>query len=242
MMEMEESFESKINRSDYTILVVDDVVSNVLLLKILLANEKFQVLTCNNGNACIEICKNQHPDLVLLDVMMGEVSGFTMAKRLRARPETAQLPIIFLTARDTENDTVTGLSLGADDYISKPFSIREVVLRVTAVLRRSNAPALTRPDYVGYKGLQLDIMRKAATIDLQPIQLTKTEFEILALLIQGKGRVFSRSEILSLVWHDDAYVLDRTVDVNIPRLRTKLAQYGSRIITRQGYGYCFQMD
>ena len=223
------------------LLGVDDEEDLCEILRFNLENEGYMVDVAYSAEEAMQTDLTTY-DLVLLDVMMGEVSGFTMAKRLRARPETAQLPIIFLTARDTENDTVTGLSLGADDYISKPFSIREVVLRVTAVLRRSNAPALTRPDYVGYKGLQLDIMRKAATIDLQPIQLTKTEFEILALLIQGKGRVFSRSEILSLVWHDDAYVLDRTVDVNITRLRKKLAQYGSRIITRQGYGYCFQMD
>lgn len=130
MMEMEESFESKINRSDYTILVVDDVVSNVLLLKILLANEKFQVLTCNNGNACIEICKNQHPDLVLLDVMMPDINGFDTAVLLKKDPQTADIPIIFLTALNNPSDLVHGFKVGANDFLTKPFNKEELVMRV----------------------------------------------------------------------------------------------------------------
>ena len=221
------------------LLVVDDEEDLCEILRFNLENEGYMVDVAYSAEEAMQTDLTTY-DLVLLDVMMGEVSGFTMAKRLRARPETAQLPIIFLTARDTENDTVTGLSLGADDYISKPFSIREVVLRVTAVLRRSNAPALTRPDYVGYKGLQLDIMRKSATIDLQPIQLTKTEFEILHTLLDERSRVFSRQELINRVWPSDVLVLDRTVDVNITRLRKKVGPFAKCIVTRLGFGYLFE--
>ncbi len=229
------------NSEPQRILVVDDEEDLCEILRFNLENEGYLVDVAYSAEEALETDLKAY-DLLLLDVMMGKISGFRMARMLKAKPETADLPIIFLTARDTENDTVTGLSLGADDYISKPFSVREVVLRVSAVLRRSSRRRASRSTFVGYKELQLDMSRKMATLRNQSLSLTKTEFEILALLIQGAGRVYSRAEILNLVWHDDAYVLDRTVDVNITRLRRKMGEYGQRIITRQGYGYCFQMD
>lgn len=229
------------NREAHKILVVDDEEDLCEILRFNLENEGYAVDVAYSAEEALKSDLKQY-DLLLLDVMMGEISGFRMVRMLKAKPETADLPVIFLTARDTENDTVTGLSLGADDYISKPFSIREVVLRVSAVLRRSAQRHVRRSSYVGYQELQLDMSRKTATLHNVVLPLTKTEFEILALLIQGAGKVYSRTEILALVWQDDAYVLDRTVDVNITRLRRKLADYGHRIITRQGYGYCFQME
>lgn len=229
------------NRNPQRILVVDDEEDLCEILRFNLENEGYLVDVAYSAEEAMAYELKQY-DLLLLDVMMGEISGFRMARMLKAKPETADLPIIFLTARDTENDTVTGLSLGADDYISKPFSVREVVLRVAAVLRRSIRRQSQRTTFIGYRDLQLDMSKKIAKLDGQPLALTKTEFEILALLIQGSGRVYSRQEILNLVWHDDAYVLDRTVDVNITRLRRKLGEYGQRITTRQGYGYCFQVD
>ena len=166
-----------------------------------------------------------------------------MANMLKKNKSTANIPIIFITAKDTENDTMTGFNLGADDYISKPFSLREVIARVKAVIRRT---ATDKPDDVPeqicYKTLVLDITKKKVCIDDMEIALTKKEFEILFLLLQNKGRVFSREDILSKIWSDEVYVLDRTIDVNITRLRKKIGIYGKCIVTRLGYGYCFECE
>ena len=177
--------------------------------------------------------------LLMLDVMMGEISGFKMASLLRKDPSTADIPIIFLTAKDTENDMLTGFNLGADDYISKPFSIRQVQARVKAVIRRTQD---RRPvdNYLHYKQLSLDLQSVKASIEGQEVQLTKKEFEILKLLLENRGKVFTREEILAQVWKDEVYVLDRTVDVNITRLRKKIGEYGKNIVTRLGFGYCFE--
>ena len=141
--------------------------------------------------------------------MMGEISGFKMARMLKQDKKTAQIPIIFITAKDTENDTVTGFNLGADDYISKPFSLREVTARVKAVLRRTTSAESGRmPEQLVYKSLVLDIVKKKVCIDGEEAPLTKKEFEILLLLLQNKGRVFSREDILNKVWSDEVYVLD----------------------------------
>lgn len=180
-------------------------------------------------------------DLLLLDVMMGEISGFKMASMLKKNKATATIPIIFITAKDTENDTVTGFNLGADDYISKPFSLREVMVRVKAVLRRTaSGNEKEAPQQLVYKGLILDMTKKKVSIDGIEVSLTKKEFEILLLLLQNQGRVFSREDILAKVWQEEVYVLDRTIDVNITRLRKKVGEYGKCIVTRLGYGYCFE--
>lgn len=153
------------------------------------------------------------------------------------------MPIIFITAKDTENDTVTGFNLGADDYISKPFSLREVIARVKAVLRRTVTTETERvPERLTYQSLVIDITKKKVSIDDEEVPLTKKEFEILLLLVQNKGRVFSREDILARIWSDEVYVLDRTIDVNITRLRKKIGIYGKRIVTRLGYGYCFEAE
>ena len=175
--------------------------------------------------------------------MMGEISGFKMARMLKANKDTAEIPIIFITAKDTENDTVTGFNLGADDYISKPFSLREVIARVKAVLRRTVTTETERaPERLTYQSLVIDITKKKVSIDDEEVPLTKKEFEILLLLVQNKGRVFSREDILARIWSDEVYVLDRTIDVNITRLRKKIGIYGKRIVTRLGYGYCFEAE
>ena len=174
--------------------------------------------------------------------MMGEISGFKMARMLKADKDTMNIPIIFITAKDTENDTITGFNLGADDYISKPFSLREVIMRVKAVLRRTANLQRKESDELQYKGLTINISQKKVSIDGEEIPLTKKEFEILLLLLQNAGRVFSREDILSKVWNDEVYVLDRTIDVNITRLRKKIGEYGKNIVTRLGYGYCFECE
>ena len=169
--------------------------------------------------------------------------GFTGTPLLKKDKKTAQVPIIFITAKDTENDTVTGFNLGADDYISKPFSLREVAARVKAVLRRTRQGETEHaPEQIVYKTLVLDIIKKKVCIDGEEAPLTKKEFEILLLLLQNKGRVFSREDILNRIWSDEVYVLDRTIDVNITRLRKKIGVYGKCIVTRLGYGYCFEAE
>ena len=161
---------------------------------------------------------------------------------MKKNKDTAGIPIIFITAKDTENDSITGFNLGADDYISKPFSLREVIMRVKAVLRRTANVQTREQEQLQYRDLVIDIPKKKVTISGEEISLTKKEFEILLLLLQNQGRVFSREDILAKVWHDEVYVLDRTIDVNITRLRKKIGNYGKYIVTRLGYGYCFECE
>ena len=228
--------------NEYRILVVDDEEDLCEILKFNLENEGYGVDTANSAEEALKMDLSQY-HLLLLDVMMGEISGFRMANMLKKEKDTAHIPIIFITAKDTENDTITGFNLGADDYISKPFSIREVMVRVKAVLRRTATPLpIKEEEVLEYKGLTLNIPQKKVSIDGTEVPLTKKEFEILMLFLQNKGRVFSREDILAKVWNDEVYVLDRTIDVNITRLRKKIGEYGKRIVTRLGYGYCFECE
>ena len=228
--------------NDYRILVVDDEEDLCEILKFNLENEGYEVDTANSAEEALKMNISRY-HLLLLDVMMGEISGFKMANLLKKDKKTAQVPIIFITAKDTENDTVTGFNLGADDYISKPFSLREVIARVKAVLRRTATSDTEKaPEQLCYQSLVIDITKKKVSIDGEEVPLTKKEFEILFLLLQNKGRVFSREDILSRIWSDEVYVLDRTIDVNITRLRKKIGTYGKRIVTRLGYGYCFETE
>ena len=225
------------------ILVVDDEQDLCEIMKYNLENENFIIDTANSAEEALTLDLTQYC-LILLDVMMGEISGFKMASMLKKDPKTAGIPIIFMTAKDTENDICTGLNIGADDYISKPFTIRETVLRIKGVLRRAeNAPAKeAEQDVIRYKGLVIDIVKKQVFIDNELVQLTKKEFELLALFVSNQGKVFSRDEILEKIWKNESYVLDRTVDVNITRLRKKIGEYGKYIITRMGYGYYFDAN
>ena len=228
--------------NDYRILVVDDEEDLCEILKFNLENEGYEVDTANSAEEALKMDISSY-NLLLLDVMMGEISGFKMANMLKKDKKTAHVPIIFITAKDTENDTVTGFNLGADDYISKPFSLREVIARVKAVLRRTATVETEKaPDQITYQTLTIDITKKKVSIDDEEVALTKKEFEILFLLLQNKGRVFSREDILARIWSDEVYVLDRTIDVNITRLRKKIGIYGKRIVTRLGYGYCFETE
>ena len=222
------------------ILVVDDEQDLCEILKFNLETEGYQVETANSAEEALEKDVAGF-DLLLLDVMMGGMSGFLMAHQLKENPMTAQIPIIFLTARDTENDTVTGFNLGADDYISKPFSIREVMVRVRAVLRRTaeKLSKVEEPTTLSYQGLVLNLDKKTVSIDGENVPFTKTEFELLHLLLEEKGRVFSRQELIDRVWPKDVMVLDRTVDVNITRMRKKIGKFAKCIVTRLGFGYYF---
>lgn len=222
------------------ILVVDDEQDLCEILKFNLETEGYEVETANSAEEALEMDIASF-DLLLLDVMMGGMSGFQLAKQLKGNPMTANVPIIFLTARDTENDTVTGFNIGADDYISKPFSIREVMVRVRAVLRRTveQVGDADESKIINYQGLQLNLDKKTVSIDGEAIPFTKTEFELLRLFLEERGKVFSRQELIDRVWPKDVMVLDRTVDVNITRMRKKIGKFAKCIVTRLGFGYYF---
>ena len=224
----------------HRILVVDDEQDLCEILKFNLETEGYEVDTANSAEEAI-VKDIPSYNLLLLDVMMGEMSGFAMAKKLKADERTCNVPIIFLTARDTENDAVTGFNLGADDYISKPFSIREVMVRIRAVLRRTAPqPEENERNILKYQGLELDLDKKTVSIEGKLVAFTKTEFELLHTLLDEKGRVFSRQELINRIWPSDVLVLDRTVDVNITRLRKKIGPFSKCIVTRLGFGYLFE--
>ena len=225
--------------NNYRILVVDDEQDLCEILKFNLETDGYVVETANSAEEALKM-NIECFDLLLLDVMMGGMSGFAMAKKLKSEPATKDIPVIFLTARDTENDTVTGFNLGADDYISKPFSIREVLVRIRAVLRRTaEKEGAQQSNVLRYQGLELNLDKKTVSIDGEDVPFTKTEFEILHLLLDEKGRVFSRQELIDRIWPKDVLVLDRTVDVNITRLRKKIGKFSKCIVTRLGFGYYF---
>lgn len=219
------------------ILIVDDEHD---LCDILAYNLRANGYTTTTAHSAEEALKNGvcGCDLVLLDVMMPGMSGFDLAKQLKADPRTAQTPIIFLTAKDTEDDTLHGFGLGADDYISKPFSVREVIARVKAVLKRSTQP-LETDNSMKYEGLEIDTNTKTITVDGRKADLTHTEYELLCLMLGHHDQMFTRQELLERVWPHDVVVIERTVDVNIARLRKKIDRYGACLISRTGFGYCF---
>ncbi len=228
------------------ILVVDDEQDICEILQYNLENEGYEVDVANSAEEALLRPLADYA-LILLDVMMGEMSGFQMARRLKDAPETADIPIIFITALDDEDNTVKGLNIGADDYIAKPLSMKEVKARVKAVLRRSPSRTpqveeivMTSSSVIRYEGITLCLESKTAMLDGNDLSLTRLEFELLSQLLQNPNRVFSREELLKRCWPQDVYVLDRTVDVNITRLRKKLGNYGNQIKTRIGYGYIFE--
>jgi response regulators consisting of a cheY-like receiver domain and a winged-helix DNA-binding domain len=180
-------------------------------------------------------------DLVLLDIMMGDISGIQLARIMKSNPSTASVPIIFCTAKDSEEDMIRGLDLGADDYIMKPFSLKAVLARVRTVLRRTQATASASApsDRVSFDGLVLSAKNRTCTVDGEEIKMPRKEFEILLKFLSHRGRIFSRLEILHEIWPDEVVVLDRVVDVNITRIRHKIGKYGKHIVTRSGYGYGF---
>ena len=226
-------------KQNQKILVVDDEQDLLEILKFNLETEGYEVQTATSAEEAqtLDIASF---DLLLLDVMMGGMSGFALARLLKDDPQTARVPIIFLTARDTENDTVTGFNLGADDYISKPFSLREVMVRVRAVLRRTATESGEEEAHlITYQGIVMNLDKKTVAIDSEEIAFTKTEFELLHLLLDERGRVFSRQELIDRVWPKDVLVLDRTVDVNITRLCKKIGRFAKCIVTRLGFGYYF---
>ena len=222
------------------VLVIEDDKSIRNFMKTILEANNYEVIMAVNGAEAYSMITSQCPDVVILDLGLPDMDGMKILKSVR---EWSGMPILVVSARSHERDKVEALDLGADDYISKPFSLREVIARVKAVLRRTQQGEQERaPEQISYKTLVIDIVKKKVSIDGEEAPLTKKEFEILLLLLQSKGRVFSREDILARIWSDEVYVLDRTIDVNITRLRKKIGIYGKCIVTRLGYGYCFEAE
>lgn len=221
------------------ILVVDDEEALCDGLGFNLEAEGYQVDMAYSAEEALALNLAGY-DLILLDIMMGEISGTQLARIMKSNPATASVPIIFCTAKDTEEDMIAGLDLGADDYIMKPYSLNAVLARVRTVLRRTGAsvaPAKTDSDLVSYKGLVLSAKNRTCTVDGTEVKMPKKEFEILLKLMSNRGQVFTRTDLLNEIWPDEVVVLDRVVDVNITRIRQKVGIYGKNIVTRSGYGY-----
>ena len=224
----------------YRILVVDDEEDLCEILQFNLETEGYLVDVAYSAEIALSKDISLY-NLLLLDVMMGDISGFKMARTVRTNPKTASIPIIFLTAKDSENDRLTGFTLGADDYITKPFSIRELLARVKVVLRRYEVINTEQSVMdLSYEKLEMNLKNMKVLLEGKEVSVTKKEFEILKLFLENKNRLFSREEMLNRVWSDEAYVLNRTIDVNITRLRKKIGSYEKNIVTRLGYGYCFE--
>ena len=230
------------------LLVVDDEQDLQEILKYNLEIEGYEVDTASSAEEALDKDLSSY-DLFLLDVMMDGMSGFQMAMRLKAMPEVADTPIIFITALDSENEKVRGLNIGADDYITKPLGMQEVKARVKAVLRRTvkqmqqmmkEEKADDAPRLLVFETLSLNTASKVVTMDDEVLPLTKLEFSLLMLFLENPGRLFSREELLTRCWPEEVYVLGRTVDVSINRLRKKIGGYGQHIKTRIGYGYVFE--
>jgi two-component system alkaline phosphatase synthesis response regulator PhoP len=222
----------------HKILIVDDEEDLCEILQFNLEGEGFDTETAHSAEEALTKDLRSF-DLILLDVMMGEMSGFKLAKKLRSE-QGLTTPIIFITAKTAEDDLLTGFNLGADDYISKPFSVKEVIVRVKAVLKRALAQEVHNEASIQVDKLKLSFKKRKLYIGKEEVELTKKEFEILALLLRNEGVIFSREEILRRVWDDHIIVSERTTDVHITRLRKKLGSFGKYLRNKPGYGYAFE--
>ena len=239
----------------YKILVVDDEPDLCEGLKLNLEIEGYEADTAYSAEEALEMDLTSY-DLIMLDVMMGKMSGFEMARVLKRNPKTANIPIIFCTAKNADDDMIAGLNLGADDYVTKPYNIRNILARIKSVLRRTErggaaAPAqasapVAKEDVKAKRiiredGLVIDLDQIVCTIDEVPVRMPRKEFELLSLFMSNPGKIFSREDILQKVWSDEVVVVNRVVDVNVTRLRAKIGKYGKLIVTRSGYGYGFKV-
>jgi DNA-binding response OmpR family regulator len=222
--------------SHATVLVIDDEKDLLELVRYNLEKEHLDVITASDGQSGLEIGLKHKPDLVLLDLMMPGMNGLEVCKQLRSDARTSRVPIIMLTAKAAETDKIVGLEMGADDYITKPFSVRELLARVRAILRRTG-PASEKAEVIRRGGLLIDVAQHEVSFDGQKISLTATEFRILEYLANRPGRVLSRDDIIDGALGRDAAVFNRTIDVHITALRKKLGAGGMHIETVRGFGY-----
>jgi two-component system alkaline phosphatase synthesis response regulator PhoP len=221
------------------ILIVDDEVDILEMLKYNLEKEGYSVLTAKNGKTALdEVRKN--PDLIVLDVMMPEMDGWEVCKRLKRDQRSADIPVLFLTAKGSEVDEVVGLELGAEDYIVKPISVRKLLARIKAILRRrdtARSQAGERPSIIRIDKLEINVPNYTVSVGTKEISLARKEFETLVYLVEHRGRVISRETLLNVVWGENVHVVDRTVDVHISKIREKLGVHGDVIETVKGVGY-----
>jgi len=225
------------------ILIVDDEKDIVKMLNYTLKKEGFRTVDASDGEDALDLAFKEHPDLIILDLMLPGVDGLEVCRQLKKEPKTAVTPIIMLTAKTQETDKVVGLELGADDYVSKPFSPKELIARIKAVLRRSREKEVPR-EVVVFGDLAVDFSQISVSVNNRPVELTSKEFELLKTLIRAKGRVLSRDFLLDTIWGFDhaADIQTRTVDVHIRTLRRKLKKQSSRIVTVKNYGYRFEAE
>lgn len=222
------------------VLVVDDERDIGDIVAFNLRREQYDVLSAVDGESALVIAQREQPDLILLDLMLPGIGGLEVCRRLRAEPRTAQIPIIMLTAKGEETDAVVGLAQGADDYVRKPFGVKELMARVAAQLRAQRRAAEDDlPRVLRFGGLEIDSDRFVASIDGDELPLTTTEFKLLRHLVAKKGRVFARNDLLDAVRGPDALVVDRTIDVHVAAVRRKLGEYGRYLVTVRGVGYKF---
>lgn len=222
----------------YRILVVDDEETLCEALRYNLEAEGFTVDVAYSAEEALSLPLQSY-SLILLDIMMGAISGMQFAEIIKSRADTTAIPVIFCTAKDAEDDMIKGLDLGADDYITKPYSVRNVLARVRTVLRRAGGESHIGSSVLSYREVSLDTNSKLCKVDSEEIRLPRKEYELLQFFLENRGVIFSRDELLKRVWSDDVYVIDRVIDVHINRLRRKLGPYGRQIVTRSGYGYGF---
>ena len=227
--------------SQYRILVVTNEKELCGIIRFTLEAEGYAVDTVYSAEEALKKNITDY-NLLLIDVILGEISGFKMARIIRNNPATTSTPIVFISDKDaeTENDRLTAFSVGADDYITKPLSLKEMLARVRVIIRRIESKKLIAIQKISYNQLVIDLPRKQVFLDGKEIQFTKKEFEILKLLMENKNRLFSRKELLKQIWSEEAFVLSRTIDVNITRIRGKIGIYGKNIVTKLGLGYCFE--
>jgi two-component system alkaline phosphatase synthesis response regulator PhoP len=226
------------------VLVVDDEKDIVDLIKYNLEKEnEFDVISAYNGKEALEAAVNEKPNLILLDIMMPEINGFDVCKKLKTDPATSKIPVIFLTAKENEIDEIIGLELGADDYIQKPISPRKVIARIKSVVRRTSSEAEAVPngeEVIKFKNLEVDSITHTVRVNKKDVFFPKKEFQLLHFLLANKGRVFSREVLLNQIWGENIYVIDRTIDVHIAKVREKLGEYSEFIETIKGLGYRFK--
>jgi len=231
-----------LHKTQPRVLVVDDEPDILNLLEYNLKRSGFQVLLAKDGPEAIEAVKAHRPDLVLLDIMLPDMEGTEVLRSLKSFESTASIPVIMLTAKGEELDKIVGFELGAEDYITKPFSPRELILRVKAVLKRAAEKPEPGDKSVSYKELSIDFSRHRVTVSGKSVELSSTEFNLLSELMQAKGRVLTRDNILDRAWGHDCFVIPRTVDTHVRRLRSKLGVAGNYIETVRGVGYRFRED
>jgi two-component system, OmpR family, alkaline phosphatase synthesis response regulator PhoP len=227
-------------KGPFNILAVDDEEDICEIIKFNLESEGYKVDTALSAEEALQKpLENYH--LFILDIMMNGISGYKLADEIR-KNKRLDTPIIFLSAKNSENDKLTGFTLGADDYITKPFSLRELVARVKVVIRRYGLQNTGKNSNIKISGIELDIERKKIYVEGSKVDLTPLEYNIMQMLLKNYGKVFNREEILNYAWKGDSHVVDRTVDVHLTRLRKKLGSYGKYLITRSGHGYCFEIE